>query len=435
MAGNGNELSEREQEILRLLATGASNKEIASQLYISTNTVKVHLRNIFTKIEVNSRTEAVLFAINSGLVEVATPSVDGKLPVIQSDESPVQTILFPGVSSTVILLLAVLALAAVAITAFSFIRSRETASILQAESAEASSRWTVLPDMPTARFGLGAVASENLIYAIAGQMEEAPSGAIERFDPVNDQWTTLSPKPTPVSDVGAVILSGKLYVPGGKTTSSKVSSDLEIYDLRRDVWENGPAMPVGLSAYAIASFEGRIYLFGGWDGESFQDSVWMFDPDTKSWQEKSPLPSPRGFAGAAVIGGRIFVLGGFNGQKANNENLIYTPDLEGEFSTPWHFGAALPVGRYGMGVAGIGDIIGVLGGIQESGDLPSAWIYLTINDTWQELPKPTEEIPAFSGTVSLGNNLYILGGKLGENPTNQNIAFRAIYTVSFPIIR
>ena len=65
------ELSERELEILKLLATGLSNKEIASQLFLSVNTVKVHLRNIFAKLGVQSRTEATLIAIQRGYVSRA----------------------------------------------------------------------------------------------------------------------------------------------------------------------------------------------------------------------------------------------------------------------------------------------------------------------------------------------------------------------------
>src|SRR5512147_2505914 len=64
------ELSEREREILKLLATGLSNKEIASQLSLSVNTVKVHLRNIFAKLGVQSRTEATVIAIQRGYVVV-----------------------------------------------------------------------------------------------------------------------------------------------------------------------------------------------------------------------------------------------------------------------------------------------------------------------------------------------------------------------------
>ena len=69
------ELSERELELLKLLATGLSNKEIAAQLFLSLNTVKVHLRNIFAKLGVQSRTEATLVAIQRGYVSVPSTAV------------------------------------------------------------------------------------------------------------------------------------------------------------------------------------------------------------------------------------------------------------------------------------------------------------------------------------------------------------------------
>jgi two-component system NarL family response regulator len=63
-------LTERELEVLQLLAQGKSNKEIGIKLFISEFTVKGHLRNIFAKLNVLSRTEAISAATRRGLVEV-----------------------------------------------------------------------------------------------------------------------------------------------------------------------------------------------------------------------------------------------------------------------------------------------------------------------------------------------------------------------------
>jgi NarL family two-component system response regulator LiaR len=59
-------LSEREMEVLRLAGKGISNKDIASQLSLSARTVQAHLGNIFSKLGVGSRTEAVLYALRKG---------------------------------------------------------------------------------------------------------------------------------------------------------------------------------------------------------------------------------------------------------------------------------------------------------------------------------------------------------------------------------
>jgi len=61
-------LSEREREVLDMLAQGAANKEIAVRLHITERTVKAHVTSIFNKLGVNSRAEAVAVALRSGLL-------------------------------------------------------------------------------------------------------------------------------------------------------------------------------------------------------------------------------------------------------------------------------------------------------------------------------------------------------------------------------
>jgi DNA-binding NarL/FixJ family response regulator len=63
-------LTDREMEVLRLVAQGLNNRDIAKQLFISENTVKNHIRNILEKLHLHSRMEAVVYAVREKLLEI-----------------------------------------------------------------------------------------------------------------------------------------------------------------------------------------------------------------------------------------------------------------------------------------------------------------------------------------------------------------------------
>jgi N-acetylneuraminic acid mutarotase len=151
---------------------------------------------------------------------------------------------------------------------------------------------------------------ENYLYAIAGQTATGVTGALERFDTAEGLWAPLAAKPLAAADVGAAVIGGQIFVPGGRLASGEISSVLEVYDPRSDQWERRSDLPGPVSAYAVAAFEGRLYLFGGWDGENYSATVYIYDPANDVWDIGTPMPTARGFGGAAVAGGRIYVVGG-----------------------------------------------------------------------------------------------------------------------------
>ena len=425
------DLSHREREILRLVATGASNKEIARQLSISVNTVKVHLRNIFAKAGVASRTEATLFAIREGLVPDVSEAMAAQATsgAGAKDRGPIawrQSLGFRlGLASLLFVTLAYLA-------ARTWQASQVPATPDTLVALE-QSRWQAKAPMPTARSGLAVAAYENRIYAIGGETVGGVTEAVESYDVGTDSWSTLPSKPTAVADVQAAILGGMIYVPGGRLPSGELTDVLEVYDPRRSTWNRLASLPIAISGYALAAFEGKLYLFGGWDGQGALASVYGYDPQADSWRSLAPMPTARSHAGATTAAGAVYVLAGYDGIQALAVNEAYFPARDTGEDSPWEVKSSLPDGRYGMGVASITDIVYVIGGLGEESDLP--WLeYLPGPDQWQSLNKPFSGSRSGLGVVASGSYLFAIGGRLDDAASNENLAYKAVFTILLPPI-
>jgi DNA-binding CsgD family transcriptional regulator/N-acetylneuraminic acid mutarotase len=472
------QLSEREREILGLVATGATNQQIAQQLGIAVNTVKVHLRNIFGKINVVSRTEATLYAVRTGLVQLdpdtpaaaepegtapaPTPAPAGSPdaaisvaepaltvpevtptaepippetttptapPVAQRPPSPPRRITPTMVAGLVI----VLGIIAALLVWSSTRRTAELPVIDDPEIPQLSERWRELASLPAPReaFGLTTFVIEDTTYlfAIGGAGRDGVSSEVWRYNPAGDRWvTTFSAKPTPVADIQVAVIGGRLLVPGGRAANGSVSTVFEAYDPIRDTWTTLTDLPAPRSRYALAALEGKLYLFGGWDGSTYRDEVWQYAPDNDTWQILTPLTTPRADADAVVTSGQIHLIGGENADGLLALNERYNP-AAADSNTPWTPLATLLEPRARAGLATIGDRIFLFGGVGGN-----TLLYYNIDlDEWDMLETPLPATLRDLRIQPIGNKLYIVGGRSNSGVVDQVYEYQALYTIVVPI--
>ncbi len=432
------ELSDREREILRLVATGASNKEIALQLAISPNTVKVHLRNVFAKISVTSRTEAAMFAIREGLVRLPGSQASGVESAAAGDipawpASPAAVAAEPArpwVHRLVWLLPLVVALAALLVVAL----PRLSGAAPTAAPPAQPERWATRSPLPVARSGMAVAAYADQVYVVGGETAAGVTGATDQYDTEVDQWTSLAAKPVPVADVGAVAVGGLVYVPGGRLASGSPTDLLEVYDPRANRWVTRAPIPTPLSGYALVAFEGKLYLFGGWDGQRFVNTVYVYDPVRNAWSDGPAMPTARGFACAVLAGASIYVIGGTDGAHALAANEAFSPDAQPGSSAAWQKRSPLPAPRARLAAAGLADIVHVVGG--DGADSPSlAAVYFPVADRWQLVNVPGVQSWSSLGAAAVGTELYLLGGVEDGALTADQRVYEALYSVSIPIIQ
>ncbi|MGQ9667366.1 MAG: Kelch repeat-containing protein [Anaerolineae bacterium] len=431
-------LSERELELLTLVAKGASNQQIARELFISVNTVKVHLRNIFDKLGVESRTEAAMLAVREGWIQLE--GIPGPAPAIpEAPAAPPPTpISLPQRVFLVVSLLIVLGAAfllpsrahpSAGRPASPFAERAITSSLLPTNPE--ASRWSQLPAMPLARGRQAAVWHAGKIYVIAGDTNDGITGAADVYDTASRQWSTMPYKPLPVSNVAAVLAAGRIWVPGGFLSDGHVTDRVEAYNLETGQWEEGPSLPQPLCGYALAVAGGRLYLFGGANEQGYTDTALRFDPETGGWQSLPPLSSPRAFAGAAVLDDRIYVVGGYDGQRELNICQAFSPAALEAGQNPWEDCPPLSLARGGLGLVAAGKTLYAIGGGWQS--------YLAYNEQfdaekgeWTHLDTPIEGEWRNLAAVSDGKTVYALGGWNGQY-LDSLWAYQAIVTIFLPI--
>lgn len=479
MANEISQLSDREREILKLAATGLSNQQIASQLSISPNTVKVHLRNIFGKIGVASRTEASLFAVRNGLVEInrvpvsapetiaESPPIDSAplpdqplpdppstaeaeiVPAYEPTPTPVVEVVAPSLAvaprrglrwgrvALVIIGVVLLSFALVAgARSLGLLNNRAELPIVGGVSAgampstAAESRWKTLPTLRTPRAAFAVAVVGDQVFLIGGQNQNGVLGSVERYDLRFESWTNLSDKPTPVTDVHAAVLGEKIYVPGGRRSDdvSDITAAFERYDPRTETWEKLPDLPEPRSGYALAQIEGNLYLFGGWDGQSYRNSVFEYDPDAQRWSERTPMPTARAYGDAVVIGSAVHVIGGEDQSGALDRHEVYTPAREGEQA--WSRRPPLPDRRshFGAAVEPAFGTIFIFGGLGNAAPLQ----YRSDRDAWEQMQAPPAPIGSQPGVVQQSGAIVVLGGSSGDQYATEMQSYQATFTLPFP---
>ncbi len=440
MPDYGEPLTEREIEILRMAATGVTNREIAYRLSISVNTVKVHLRNIFTKLGAESRTEATMIAVREGWVAVqngAAPQNVAAAALAQAQPA-VATLPLPWPKR--VALIAALLLIAV-VVAVTWPRSRLQAGTGQglplqprgpgepAGSAAGESSWRERAQMPTRRAYLALAAVGGRVVAIAGQTPEGATAVVEIYDPQEDIWTRGSDRPLPATYVSAVAIGPDVYVPGGCDDKGIPTQSALVYDSQSDTWREVAPLPQPRCAYALAAWQGKAYLFGGWDGARYAADVYAYDPQNDTWSARSPMPLARGFAAAATLGDRLYVVGGYDGERELTTCAVYDPATD-----RWGTCAPLAVGRAGLGLAPVGNQLYAIGGGGWTSYLGFSERYDPGADTWMPVETPRVGEWRSPGVTALAGTIYAVGGwssdYLSVNQVYEALPFRIFIPVS-----
>ena len=441
MADYGEPLSQRELDVLRELACGASNKEIGNNLAISANTVKVHLRNLFTKLGVSSRTEAVVIALQWGILDGGTISLpiegfknENELELEQKSESenvaPIQ------VESELAEEIAVEPLVEEATNATEKMQMADSADFPHTATpfllppplvphAPASAP-VITPQeplsAPTPKRTRWKLLSLGLIVAVVAliifltverrnftQVVEPTVAATfvpERW--AESGWSTALPSNRIHTGSAVVAIGPTLYQLSGEI-NGQLSAESFIYHPSKNFWQTITSKPTAVTDAEAAVLVGQIFMPGGRIRDGAPTSVLeVYSPTNNLWRSAAALPVPIAGATTLAHGEQLYLFGGWDGTHYLNTAYLYDPSGDN-----WR---PLPPMEHPRAYATGGvlnQLIYVVGGYDGESDLPFCEQFDPQLELWQACP-PLLVPRGGAKAVPLLNKLYLIGGGIRQ---------------------
>ncbi len=454
--GVENPLSEREMEVARLLATGASNAEIARTLIISPHTVKVHLRNIFEKLQVVSRTEASMLLVQRGwltvhgveipvseipaaLVENATPLPRPALPEPEPlTNLPAQVMpwqrLYLAIALVACLLAVIVPNLRGRVQALPALLTDAGRTVVQKTPLLVQERWDVRPALAQPRTRLTLVRLGNQLYAVGGELPNGKATAeVAAYELSTSTWRTLAPLPEPLANHAAAALNGYLYVAGGSASPQETRNTVYRFDLAKNQWSSAAPLPTPLAGAVLVADEGALYLLGGWDGQQMHDEVWRLkaiengNKTSEQWELLTRLDKPRAFLGATLVEEKLYAIGGYDGQKELDLAAVYNIK-----TNTWQQLPPLSVPRGGLSVLYDGLGIFALGG-GWSRPLATHERYDPLTNVWASFPSPIPGEWRHAAAAMSNGRIHLVGG-WGGDYLDIHLQYQSSYQTSLPLI-
>lgn len=446
-----NPLSEREMEVSRLLVTGATNSEIARELVISPQTVKVHLRNVFEKLQVNSRTEASMVLLQRGWLTVpgVTLAPEPEAQPLPEAESLADLPGYPQVWQWAMLGVALLVCLVALMLPGMVGRAKSPVGLLSdsgqtvvgAPALEMLPRWNTLASMSVPRSRLAVAQLGDVIYAMGGEERSGQTlDLVEVYQLRQNRWAAGPPLPEPLANAAATVAGGQVVVAGGSALGGEsglevtVSDDLYVLEADGERWQNGGQLPLPLAGATLVTYGDAIYLIGGWDGASMRDEVWQLpiaeigSAGVSDWTGVTRIATRAAFVGAVVVEGEIVVVGGFDGKRELADAAAYAVRFN-----IWRRLPPLETPRAGLAVVYDGMAVTALGG-GWTHTITGHERFEPLTNQWGALKSPLRGEWRHLGAVFHEGSVYLIGGWSGDY-LDTTLQYQSTFRALLPAIQ